>query len=125
MMSFASPLSCKDPLSPFALLETGPIVIDPVERSPRVIRLLRRPDDRGVGILTITKKLRTDFYVFCEIPCAIGGRGFALHRLGLANLYHVRVGTPRESSCECLGFLSHGRCKHIQGLTALIGHNLL
>ena len=100
-------------------------MIDFAERSPRVIRLLRRPDDRGVGILTITKKLRTDFYVFCEVPCDIGGRGFALHRLGLANLYHVRVGTPRESSCECLGFLRHGRCKHIQGLSALIGHQLL
>jgi hypothetical protein len=92
---------------------------------PRVIRLIRPPDWFGVGIFVITKKHRTDYYVFKEIPCAIGGRGFAVHRLGLANLYHVRVGTPSQSSCECLGFLRHGRCKHIQGLAALIGHEIL
>ena len=92
---------------------------------PRLIRLIRRPDEFGVGVFSITKDHRTHFYVFKEIRSDIGGRGFAVHRLGLANLYHVRVGTPREASCECLGFLSRGRCKHVQGLTALIGHNLL
>lgn len=94
-------------------------------RTPNSIRLIRRPDDFGVGVFSITKDRRTHFYVFKEIPCAIGGRGFAVHRLGLANLYHVRISSPRESSCECLGFLSRGRCKHVQGLTALIGHGLL
>jgi hypothetical protein len=96
-----------------------------VVNSPRLIRLIRRPDDLGVGVFAITKNHRTYYYVFKEIRCDIGGRGFAVHRLGLANLYHVRVGTPRQSSCECLGFLSRGRCKHVQGLAALIGHALL
>ena len=100
-------------------------MIDSAERPPRVIRLVRRPDEYGVGILAITKKGRTEYYVFKEVPCAIGGRGFAVHRLGLANLYYVRVGTPWQSTCECLGFLRHGRCKHIQGLAALIGHEIL
>ena len=95
------------------------------ERSPRVIRLIRRPDNNGVGVFSITHNRRAQFYVFKEIVCDIGGRGFAVHRLGLANLYHVRVGTPWQSTCECLGFLRHGRCKHIQGLAALIGHDLL
>ena len=95
------------------------------ERSPRVIRLIRRPDSNGVGVFSITHKRRVYFYAFKEIPCEIGGRGFVVHRLGLANVYHVRVGSPRESSCECLGFLAHGRCKHVQGLAALIGHDLV
>jgi hypothetical protein len=100
-------------------------VSETAERVPRVIRLIRRPDDFGVGVFSITKDRRTYYYVFKKIPCDIGGRGFAVHRLGLANLYHVRVGSPRETSCDCLGFLSHGRCKHVQGLAALIGHELL
>ena len=93
--------------------------------TPRAIRLIRAPDAFGVGVFAITQRQDTQFYAFKEIPCDIGGRGFVVHRLGLANVYHVRVGTPSESSCECLGFLRHGRCKHIQGLAALIGHDLL
>ncbi len=90
-----------------------------------VVQLLRPPDATGVGLMCITANRRTHHYVFKEIHCAIGGRGFALHRLGLANLYHVRIGTPRDCSCECMGFLAHGHCKHVQGLAALIGHGLL
>jgi SWIM zinc finger len=45
--------------------------------------------------------------------------------MGLANIYHVRIGKRTECACECLGFLRHGKCKHIQGLAALIGHELV
>jgi hypothetical protein len=100
-------------------------VTDPDQRPPRVIRLIQRPGRDGVGVFSITKDHRTYYYAFKEIPCDIGGRGFGVHRLGLANLYHVRVGTAHESSCDCLGFLSRGRCKHVHGLAALIGHKLL
>jgi hypothetical protein len=60
-----------------------------------------------------------------EIPCEIGGRGFEVHRLGLGELYHVRVGAPQDCSCECLGFLRHGHCKHILGLLTLLQNGLL
>ncbi len=92
---------------------------------PRVIRLFRAPDSFGVGVFAITDKGHSQYYVFKEIVCDIGGRGFTVHRIGLANVYDVRVGNPAESSCECMGFLRHGRCKHVQGLAALIGHELL
>lgn len=96
-------------------------------KEPCVIRLTQPPDrdGDGVGIFAIVDNKRTDSYVFKEIPCEIGGRAFAVHRLGLANLYHVRIGAPRDCSCECLGFLRHGRCKHIQALSALIGHEIV
>jgi hypothetical protein len=94
----------------------------PRERS---IRLLRPPRNGGAGLMTIATERGTTYYVFKEIPCDIGGRGFALHRLGLGNLYYVRVGTPEECSCDCPGFLSHGRCKHVLGLLALTGHRLI
>lgn len=91
----------------------------------RSIRLLRRPGRDGVGLMAISKGRLTTYYVFKEIACEIGGRAFALHRLGLGNLYHVRVGTATECSCECMGFLHHRKCKHILGLLALTGHELL
>jgi hypothetical protein len=91
----------------------------------RTIRLIRPPRSDEPGVLCIMDKRKTTFYVFCEFPCEIGGRAFALHRLGLGTLYHVRVGALEECSCECLGFLSKGRCKHIQGLLALTGHGMI
>ena len=82
--------------------------------------MVRSPDEDGVGVIGISAKDETTFYAVHEIPCEIGGRGFAVHRLGLGTLYHVRVASANDCSCECMGFLRHGRCKHTQGLLALI-----
>jgi hypothetical protein len=91
----------------------------------RSIRLLLPPTGEIPGVLSIIDKKNSSYYAFREIPCAIGGRGFATHRLGLGNLYYVRIGEPEECSCECLGFLRHGRCKHVLGLLALVRKGLL
>lgn len=90
------------------------------KKPPRSIRLLRPPTVEAPGILTITTGNKTDHYVFQEIRCDIGGRGFAMHRLGLGELYHVRVGEPEDRGCECMGYMRHGQCKHVQGLAALL-----
>ena len=89
-------------------------------RKTRTICLVRSPRIDGVGVFSVDDGKTSGSYVFREIRCEIGGRGFAVHRLGLGQLYHVRIGTPHECSCECLGFLAHGRCKHIQGLLKLL-----
>ena len=94
-------------------------------RPLRTLALVRAPDDRGVGYFRVLEGTKSQFYTFREIPCEIGGRGFAVHRLGLGNLYHVRVGRRDDCSCECLGFLAHDHCRHIEGLLALIGRGLL
>ena len=60
------------------------------------------------------------YYTFVEIPCEVGGRGFAVHKLGMGTLYHVRIGTVEDTSCECLGFLRYGYCRHVLGLRALL-----
>ncbi len=91
----------------------------------RWIRLMRAPTGDGIGVFCVRDSKTTVYYTFCEIPCAIGGRGFAVHRLGIGNLYHVRIGEPRHCACECLGFLRHGYCKHILGLLALAQHGKL
>ena len=91
----------------------------------RAIRLVRPPVRGEAGVFCIRVRGQTSWYVFREIPCAIGGRGFAVHRLGLSDLYHVRVGRRADCSCECLGFLRHGHCKHVAGLLTLIRNGLL
>ncbi|CAN5522889.1 hypothetical protein BH11PLA2_BH11PLA2_21880 [soil metagenome] len=86
---------------------------------------MQLPDDRGVGVFCITQGSVTHWYAFKEIPCEIGGRGFTIHKLGLGEVYHVRVGDPGDCSCECLGFLRHDHCKHVAGLRALLRAKLL
>ncbi|HYV35325.1 MAG TPA: hypothetical protein VE988_06450, partial [Gemmataceae bacterium] len=75
----------------------------------RTVRLMRPPSADGIGVFSVSDRRRTTFYAFREIACDIGGRGFAVHKLGLGTLYHVRVGKPEEYSCECMGFLRHGK----------------
>jgi hypothetical protein len=91
----------------------------------RTIRLVRSPSVDGVGVFCISAGPRASFYTFHEIPCTIGGRGFAVHKLGLGTLYHVRIGRRSDCSCECLGFLSRGVCRHVLGLLALARHGML
>lgn len=95
------------------------------EAPERSIRLVRPPDRDGVAVFSVRTRAECTYYTLREIACEIGGRGFAVHRLGLGNLYHVRVGRREDCSCECLGFLAHGRCKHVLGLLALIRRGLL
>ena len=42
-----------------------------------------------------------------------------MQRLGENAVYHLRIGQPEQCSCECLGYLRHGNCKHLKGLLAL------
>jgi hypothetical protein len=91
----------------------------------RTIELVRPPDDQGVGVFRITVGNKSQFYAVREIRCEIGGRGFAVHRLGMGTLYHVRVGKPGDCECECLGWLRWGKCKHVAGLLALARRGLL
>ncbi len=86
----------------------------------RTVRIVYPPNADGVGAFCIETDGKSQFYMFLEIRCEIGGRGFAVHRLGQGELYHVRVGAPEDASCECMGFLRWGHCKHVSALSALI-----
>jgi SWIM zinc finger len=92
----------------------------PRTKRPRTIRLVRSPTGDGIGVFSVTVANRACYYTLYEIACEIGGRGFAVHRTGLGTLYHVRIGSARECSCECKGFLYRGSCRHVLGLLALI-----
>jgi hypothetical protein len=86
----------------------------------RTISIVRPLDINGVGVIRIDAHGRTTLYTIKEIRCDIGGRGFAIHRIGLGNLFHTRVGQRRDCDCDCLGFLKNSRCRHVLGLLALI-----
>jgi hypothetical protein len=59
-------------------------------------------------------------YAAHEIRCDIGGRGFHVHRIGTGRTYHVRIGAPEDTDCECLGYLRWNHCKHLDRLTQLL-----
>lgn len=90
----------------------------------RTVRLVR-PAQKEPGVFAIAEGRKLSFYYFREIASEIGGRGFAVLRLGTTTAYHVRLVSPNDSTCECLGFLRLGRCKHVQALQALLGQGLL
>jgi SWIM zinc finger len=94
-------------------------------KKARSIRLVRPPGRDGVGVFCITAEDGISFYAMHELPCEIGGRGFAVHRLGLSTLYHVRVGETADCSCECKGFLYRSQCRHVAGLLALMRAGVL
>ena len=98
---------------------------DPPAPPARTITLARSPAKDGVGVFRITAGGESQFYTLRELRCEIGGRGFAVHRLGMGTVYHVRVGGRDDCSCECLGYLRWGRCKHVAGLLALVKQGLL
>src|SRR4051794_24276271 len=96
-------------------------------RTPRVraqanrsVRLVRSPAADGTGVICVTANEQSTYYTVREVACDIGGRGFAVHKIGMGTLYHIRVGEPADCSCECLGFLRHGYCRHVLGLLALV-----
>jgi hypothetical protein len=91
----------------------------------RTVRLVQAASAAAPGVFCVRDSRRATYYVFREIPCDIGGRGFAVHKLGLGTLYHVRVGRRADCSCECLGFLARGVCRHILALVALWRRGLL
>src|SRR5262249_24101103 len=60
-------------------------------------------------------------YLVKKIPAA-WGRGFEFKKLDNSDdVYHVNIDTTSgRHSCDCLGGLKHGHCKHQEALLALI-----
>jgi hypothetical protein len=73
--------------------------------------------------LTVGKS-RTAYYM--EPLASDFGRAFRLTKFGAtpgtdeaASAYEVCLDSP-GSDCGCKGYLRHGRCKHVEGLLALV-----
>jgi hypothetical protein len=97
---------------------------------PRPLRQINwewRHPAHGYGVLFISEtsgqKTTTDHYFVLPLP-ADYGLAFELTKLvagkGAEARYAVNLGGEGEpASCECKGFLSHGHCRHVEGLQAL------
>jgi hypothetical protein len=91
----------------------------PVARS---IRLSLAPFEGNPGIVTIQAgKAIHDYFV---LPLASDfGRAFRLEKFSgeLAETYHVNLDMEQgKHLCDCKGSQSWGRCKHVDGLAALL-----
>jgi len=87
----------------------------------RSIRLVAKPDSTLPGVVRIEVTGRkTALYAVREVPSQFGGRGFAVREIkdGPTQTYYVHVGGLR--TCGCVGFAQWSRCKHVEGIAALL-----
>jgi hypothetical protein len=106
-------------------------------RRPRVkparsIRLLSAPTADRFGHVRITVGKVSHLYRLAVIPADFGA-GFELTKCidveVARGMYEARDGETYHvnlaGTCECKGFLKHGRCKHLDGLRKLATLGLL
>jgi hypothetical protein len=91
-------------------------------RPARSIRLCVKPQEGSPGVVRITVGDETADYFLTEFA-ADWGRGFLVEKIVVgekpASRYHVNIdGTKRE--CECRGWARWQKCRHADGLAALI-----
>src|SRR5262245_17724673 len=91
-------------------------------RKPQA-RSVRLMQVGGAQVLAITKGKDVTFYGLVELDHGFGQAAFRLSKANRGNgpgeEYDVLIDGAR-SSCECLGFLSHRHCKHLESIDALV-----
>jgi hypothetical protein len=72
-------------------------------------------------VFEIVFQIEGDAYKISVLPCdpAIGRKAFRFRKLTATELttYDVRF-TEHGPKCECMGYLRHRHCKHVQTLEA-------
>lgn len=90
----------------------------PRPRPARSIGLCVRPDADSAGVVRIHVGEEAHDYLLTEFAADFG-RGFLLQKIGHDAAYHVNLDAGNRT-CECKGHLKWGRCKHADGLAALV-----
>lgn len=90
-------------------------------RKPSVAKLVQVGNTQ---VLWLTRGKLTTAYRLEQIRCEIGGVAFQLskaHQGGEEEpeVYHVWL-NGHDSSCTCAGNSLRGKCKHVDGIRALI-----
>ncbi len=106
-------------------METTTRTAAPRQRKPRPkparsIRLCVKPSAETAGVVSITVGTAAQDYLLTEIPADFG-RGFLVEKVSFdaPAAYHVNVAADKRT-CECEGYNRWQKCKHSDGLAALI-----
>jgi hypothetical protein len=86
----------------------------------RFVRLVLAPSATETGVIRLTVGKASQDYLLTPIPSDYG-RAFRVVKLGIdaKGDYAVNVDGAKRT-CDCLGHLKHGHCKHGDSLAALI-----
>jgi hypothetical protein len=82
------------------------------------------PPAGGTGVVRITVGKASTDYTVRGILSQLSGRAFELTKVGSdqGEVYHVLLtGHANYDTCTCPGYTAHSRCKHRDGLAALVG----
>ena len=92
----------------------------PRPKPARSIRLCVKPSAESAGVVTIRVGKAAQDYILTEIPADFG-RGFLVEKVSFdaPAAYHVNVAADKRT-CECEGYNRWQKCKHADGLAALI-----
>ena len=92
----------------------------PRQKPARSIRLCVRPTAETAGVVRISVGKDAQDYILTAIPADFG-RGFLVEKVSFdaPAAYHVNVAADKRT-CECEGYNRWQKCKHSDGLAALI-----
>jgi hypothetical protein len=87
----------------------------------RRVWLVSVPDreKRRVGTLETVKDGKAEWYWLAELDTPLG-RGFRLTKWSDGAGYDVLLALDGRHTCDCAGHSYRGRCKHVDGLAALV-----
>jgi hypothetical protein len=92
----------------------------PRPKPARFVRLAIQPEETAPGIVSIRVGKEAADYFLTILPADFG-RGFNVEKIGLHadGKYAVNIDGAKHS-CDCKGFARWSRCKHADGIAALI-----
>ncbi len=92
----------------------------PRPKAARSIRLCVRPSDETAGVVRISVGKAAQDYLLTELAADFG-RGFLVEKVSFdaPTAYHVNIDGAKRT-CECEGYNRWQKCKHSDGLAALI-----
>jgi SWIM zinc finger len=90
----------------------------------RKVEVVIRPEDDAPGAVTIAIGKKESTYLVTRLPSDFG-RAYRVEKLDDSGTAYDVLLHGKQSTCECKGFLHHGRCKHILTLAEMILAGLL
>lgn len=73
------------------------------------------------GIFRVKDKRSSAHYLYSPIQSDLGDRwAFVVWKAGAASAYNVRFDRVGWAQCECMGYLAHSHCRHIDAIREIL-----